>query len=235
MRRSWIEPVVRWTATASSGAAESTKGGDTLLRGSNTRAVNSNGMPSSAAKHVRWSSSVWLDPDDNNAVTLRFDNGTEAWRYWIKEFLSKLVERKVLQFYEPKISILKLGEVDLTCTEVKFETYHYVSKHTSSQSGGRCGNAGVGQLKQRVLELDAGGVLSVDQIRVGVDEDSEPVQAWKSRMGQSSKRRSNSADDAASAAAGSSNENMAPASAPCLASQTPLWPSVAPCPASPRR
>uniref|UniRef100_A0A0E0EK52 Uncharacterized protein n=1 Tax=Oryza meridionalis TaxID=40149 RepID=A0A0E0EK52_9ORYZ len=77
-----MEPAVRWTATVSSSAAESPKGGDALLRGSNTRAVNSNGMPSSAAKRVRWSSSMWLNPDDTNAVTLRFDGGTKAWGRW---------------------------------------------------------------------------------------------------------------------------------------------------------
>ena len=32
----------------------------------------------------------------------------------IKEFPSKLVERKVLQFCGPKISILNLGKFDLT-------------------------------------------------------------------------------------------------------------------------
>uniref|UniRef100_A0A0E0EK53 DUF834 domain-containing protein n=1 Tax=Oryza meridionalis TaxID=40149 RepID=A0A0E0EK53_9ORYZ len=87
------------------------------------------------------------------------------------------------------------------------------------QAGGRCGDAGIGRLEQRVLELDAGGVLGVGEVRVGVDEDSEPVRAWKSRMGQRSGRRSSSADDVASAAAGSSSENIAPTSARRLASQ----------------
>nr|AAQ56359.1 hypothetical protein OSJNBa0017M13.19 [Oryza sativa Japonica Group] len=185
-------------------------------------------MPSSAAKRVRWSSSVWLDPDDNNAVTLRFDNGTEAWRYWCASSYGGQ--------WAPKLSWRELLD-GVTASRHHRARTAFVPCYTArtAAGGGRCGNAGVGQLKQRVLELDAGGVLSVGEIRVGVDEDSEPVQAWKSRMGQSSKRRSSSADDVASAAAGSSNENMAPASAPCLASQTPLRPSVAPRPASPRR
>uniref|UniRef100_A0A0E0ATV0 Uncharacterized protein n=1 Tax=Oryza glumipatula TaxID=40148 RepID=A0A0E0ATV0_9ORYZ len=175
-------------------------------------------MPSSAAKRVRWSSSVWLDPDDNNAVTLRFNNGTEAWCYWCASSYGGQWAPK-LSWREPLDGVTA--------------SHHHRARTAFGR--GRCSNADVGQLKQRVLELDAGGVLSVGEIRVGVDEDSEPVQAWKSRMGQSSERRSSSADDVASAAARSSNENMAPASAPCLASQTPLRPSVAPRPASPRR
>jgi hypothetical protein len=40
----------------------------------------------------------------------------------MKKFSSKLVERKVLQFCEPKISILNTGEIDLTLAGIKFES-----------------------------------------------------------------------------------------------------------------